>query len=1589
MTPFVGKQITTIKVGLNEPASLLSECSVWIRSALTGADLYTQTFTPIEGWNIIELETPYPVTATDIYIGYTVTTTGGDPLGFTDNTQEAAYGGHFQVDGGAWTTLAASTLPGNNAIIAVVAQGKITITTDVSPVGAGIVTGGGEHEIGTSVTLTASANSGYLFLKWDDEVTTNPRIFDATTDETYTAIFELMPVSNLIVTYDANCHAELSWESPAKVGGFKAVAEDLPSKSPAVWDVLWNLDLNTTTGRRGDFFAPFLWDGKLYVSEYSDVVRGRVLRYTKSGDTWLADGSITVPGITGDYNFVGFTTDGEYIYGVTEGFSIYRINPATWTVASTITTSVRAGSVAYDSQNDAFWVSEYEGRTAQLISRTGIASTTLTGATRDMTSMAWENTSDGTPYLWVQNQNNTNLGRWNVSTGVFQAEARPTTDVPGLNHEGSAAGMFYGLDHTTGRMALVCLNEGHVHMNARVWAYDMGNAGELCDVVTNLMGTAQGNNVLLTWTAPQGSPTGYEIICNGAVIATTTATSYTHSNLLDGSYTYDVKALFAGNCFPIAVTTKVTVGFCDETADLIVGTGEITESFYPITTSRYYSYSQLIYDAEELGEGPKTINALSFQYVHTVPINMPRQTIYLGNTTKDAFSSTSDWVPLAEMEQVFAGYINLSNETPWVTIHFDKPFHYTGDNLVVAVWNNTGDDVRFASEPAGTFRQHATEANRNLTYHVYVAVIDPANPPAAALNPLLRPNIKFEACSPPPVTYNVYRNDVLIASNITATSYTDATFDPTLPQRWSVSVAAGSEESEKVSVDKDPCLATYMVTIETPLVGGTIEVLDDETLVTDGTELQEGTELTLTAIPDAGYRFGAWWDGETNPTRTLTLESDTTISATFIKTYVVTIVEPDPTEGTLAVIRDGSVVVSTGTVLDVGTELTLTAIPDAGYRFGAWWDGDTEPTRTLTLESDITISATFIKTYIVTILEPEHGTITVTMGSDEPVTTGMVLDAGTALHLEAEGDETYYELLRWWDGDENLVRTIYLDSNTTIYALFHDTRLPTYTVTIVSSIGGDIEVMVGQTRIDDQDELDVGTELTLTAIPDAGYRFGAWWDGETNPTRTLTLESDTTISATFIKTYIVTILEPEHGTITVTMSNDEPVTTGMVLDAGTALHLEAEGEETYYALLRWWDGDENPVRTIYLDSNTTIYALFHDTRLPTYTVTIVSPIGGDIEVMVGQTRIDDQDELDVGTELTLTAIPDAGYRFGAWWDGETEPTRTLTLESDTTISATFIKTYVVTIVAPEHGTITVTMGNDEPVTTGMVLDAGTALHLEAEGEETYYALLRWWDGDENPVRTIHLDSNTTIYALFHDTRLPTYTVTIVSPIGGDIEVMVGQTRIDDQDELDEGTELTLTAIPDAGYRFGAWWDGETEPTRTLTLESDTTISATFIKTYVVTILEPEHGTITVTMGSDEPVTTGMVLDAGTELTLTAIPNANYEFISWWDEALTENPYTVFLANDLEISAVIVPQPVSIRNLTDEYTLSIHPNPVKDIVHIETDGPIKQIVLMDLHGRLLRTWYGDHRSLDLQALPAGTYLLHVHTDKAIMPIKFVK
>ena len=234
MIRYAGQTLTAIEVGIYDASLTLSNCTVWIKNVLTGDTLHIQPFTPVTGWNIIELTTPFTLQNENTYIGYTLTAAAaGYPLGTTPNTQNQIHGGHYSAGGAAWTSLCNNGSAGNFAIIGVVEP-------NCAPATNLVVTYNNDCTAGLTWTAPASGTFTYNIYR-------NGILIGTTTTTSYTdsdntpaigntwmirvacgdgsesvpAIASMAacglichPATNLVATYKNDCTANLTWASP-------------------------------------------------------------------------------------------------------------------------------------------------------------------------------------------------------------------------------------------------------------------------------------------------------------------------------------------------------------------------------------------------------------------------------------------------------------------------------------------------------------------------------------------------------------------------------------------------------------------------------------------------------------------------------------------------------------------------------------------------------------------------------------------------------------------------------------------------------------------------------------------------------------------------------------------------------------------------------------------------------------------------------------------------------------------------------------------------------------------------------------------------------------------------------------------------------------------------------------------------------------------------------------------------------------------------------------------------------------------------------------------------------------------------------
>ena len=306
------------------------------------------------------------------------------------------------------------------------------------------------------------------------------------------------------------------------------------------------------------------------------------------------------------------------------------------------------------------------------------------------------------------------------------------------------------------------------------------------------------------------------------------------------------------------------------------------------------------------------------------------------------------------------------------------------------------------------------------------------------------------------------------------------------------------------------------VTPPAPIVKYTITLTAGEggTVSTTGGEYEAGQTVNVTATPQGEYVFTSWSDGNTNATRTITIGSNSTLTANFEKRkYPLTI----NFEGEGEVIEE---IVNSGrtTEYDSGTTVKLTAQAAAEWVF-VGWTGDIESTEEsvqILIGEPKEVTATFEKKkYPLTVNIEGEGEVL-----EEIVNAGRTTDynSGTTVKLTAQPEDEW--LFTGWSGDigdidttENPIQLNIIESKT-ITATFEKKKYP-----LTVNIEGEGEVLEEIVNAGRTTDYNSGTTVKLTAVPAEGWEFVGWFgdlSGSANP-KALTVFQEKNVTAGFIK----------------------------------------------------------------------------------------------------------------------------------------------------------------------------------------------------------------------------------------------------------------------------------------------------------------------------------------------------------------------------------------------------------------------------------------------------------------------------------------
>lgn len=410
--------------------------------------------------------------------------------------------------------------------------------------------------------------------------------------------------------------------------------------------------------------------------------------------------------------------------------------------------------------------------------------------------------------------------------------------------------------------------------------------------------------------------------------------------------------------------------------------------------------------------------------------------------------------------------------------------------------------------------------------------------------------------------------------------------------------------------------------------------------VTGGGIYDQGANVTITAEPNSGYDFLKWTkDGvevTTNASYSFTATENATYTAVFGEhsvTYYTISTEASPVEAGY---------VEGGDVYAEGETATLFAVAFPGWDFERWSDGNTDNPRTVTVTGDATYTALFTQ-------------INFTINVDaEPAEGGVVTGSGTyhygdAVELTATPNEGY-DFLQWDNGETNPFRTVIVDSDANYTAYFAEQGTTVYEIAVFSN-NPELGTVTGGGVYPE------GAVITITATPIGYATFVNWSDGSTKQSRQITVTENATYTANFEMGTLYTInvesLYPSMGY----------VTGGGEFPAGAEIQIQATAYGGFY--FNGWDDDnfDNP-RTITVEGNATYKARFSQQQAETYTVTVLCTPSEGGQVIGGG-------NFTAGSTTQIAAIPNNGWRFKEWNDGNTDNPRTITVNANVIYIATF------------------------------------------------------------------------------------------------------------------------------------------------------------------------------------------------------------------------------------------------------------------------------------------------------------------------------
>lgn len=435
------------------------------------------------------------------------------------------------------------------------------------------------------------------------------------------------------------------------------------------------------------------------------------------------------------------------------------------------------------------------------------------------------------------------------------------------------------------------------------------------------------------------------------------------------------------------------------------------------------------------------------------------------------------------------------------------------------------------------------------------------------------------------------------------------------------------------------------------------------------------------AQANTGYQFTSWSDGNTDNPRTLIMTQDKTLHANFTESlYTFTAITEDATKG-IVIANNGS--------YQYGTELTITATPLGNYQFDHW---EIEEERTILptrIVAKFLVPDSWADPYAWIWETGEYGHWEklsrvngwLIYNTDADNMNILLVSNGQSFNGQTEDikltESACYIIEENEGGSNPSVRksydciteedyaprkdtitttvsdnpyTLTLTTNTKVTAVFTTTQFQYCKRCSNGYIYSEYTNYAGEGNSGCQ-AVDAGTTITATILPNNGYIFQQWSDGNTDNPRIFTITQDTTMEAICIR---------DQSVLTLNVSNDEA---GRVFGAGTydkntSVQIFAI-PNSGYDFVGWSDRNNMNPRYLYLDEAEKILtANFEITSAAQYVVNVSAQ-----NPALGSAAATNYVRLD--------AAPFDGCTFVRWSDGNTDNPRYMELNADIELQAIF------------------------------------------------------------------------------------------------------------------------------------------------------------------------------------------------------------------------------------------------------------------------------------------------------------------------------